>query len=291
MVRHHTVASFLGIPPSALKQSGHPLVQRRARLPHPADSSHQCGTYSFGKKTNLPFAPILPRARTAFAPAADCVSGTASPLTCHPSTHGWPIRRRLPDCSDVDRRIRALLRNQYPRSAAFPLLFLLLMIPLPVAVAEYTVSALQRGSAETCYLLFRLMGVPFIRHGFQFSLPGVDIEVAEQCSGIHSGLSLLIAGLLAQHLLLQGWWRRICFTLCILPIAIFKNAVRIVTIAWLGIHVNSNFFYGSLHRRGGLPFSLLAVALMGALLWLLRRRYGVPQDASPLSTSLSSDVV
>ena len=141
------------------------------------------------------------------------------------------------------------------RSAAFPLLFLLLMIPLPVAVAEYTVSALQRGSAETCYLLFRLMGVPFIRHGFQFSLPGVDIEVAEQCSGIHSGLSLLIAGLLAQHVLLQGWWRRIGFALCILPIAIFKNAVRIVTIAWLGIHVNSNFFYGPLHRRGGLPFA------------------------------------
>jgi exosortase len=160
------------------------------------------------------------------------------------------------------------------RSAAFPLLFLLLMIPLPVAAAEYTVSVLQRGSAEICYFLFRLLGVPFIRHGFQFSLPGVDIEVAEQCSGIHSGLSLLIAGLVAQHLLLQGPWRKICFTLCILPIAILKNAVRIVTISWLGIHVNPEFFHGSLHRQGGLPFSLLAVALMGALLWVMRAASG-----------------
>jgi exosortase len=160
------------------------------------------------------------------------------------------------------------------KAAAFPLIFLLLMIPLPVVLAEHTVSILQKGSAETCYALFRLLGVPFIRHGFQFSLPGVDIEIAEQCSGIHSGLSLFIAGLLAQHILLRGTWKKACFILCIFPIAIFKNAVRIVTIAWLGIHVNPDFFHGPLHRQGGLPFSLLALALMALLLWLLRHPFG-----------------
>lgn len=156
------------------------------------------------------------------------------------------------------------------KAAAFPLLFLLLMIPLPVVLIEHTVSILQKGSAETCYALFRLLGVPIIRHGFRFSLPGVDIEIAEQCSGIHAGLSLFIAGLLAGHVLLQETWKKASFILCIFPIAIFKNAVRIVTIAWLGIHVNPDFFHGALHRQGGLPFSLLALALMALVLWLLR---------------------
>ena len=157
------------------------------------------------------------------------------------------------------------------RAAAFPLLFLFLMIPLPVVVLQDLASILQRGSAATCYWLFRLAGVPVIRHGFRFSLPGVDIEVAEQCSGIHAGLSLFIAGLLAQYILLQGAWKKAFFTMCILPIAMFKNAVRIVTIAWLGMHVNRDFFHGQLHRQGGLPFSVLAMALLGMLLWLLRR--------------------
>jgi exosortase len=157
------------------------------------------------------------------------------------------------------------------KAAAFPLLFLSLMIPIPVAMAEKTVSVLQRGSAETCHALFGLLGVPFIQHGLQFSLPGVNIEIAEQCSGIHSALSLFIAGLLLQHVLLQGTWKRVFFTLCIFPISIFKNAVRIVTIAWLGIHVNPDFFHGQLHRQGGLPFSLLAITLLGLLVWLLRR--------------------
>jgi exosortase len=145
------------------------------------------------------------------------------------------------------------------------------MTPLPFVVAEHIVSVLQKGSADTCYALFRFIGVPVIRHGFVFSLPGVDIEVAEQCSGIHSGLSLFIVGLLAEHTLLKGNWRKVCLILCIFPIAVFKNAVRIVTIAWLGIHVNPAFFHGPLHRQGGLPFSLLSIAMMAVLIWLLRR--------------------
>ncbi len=156
------------------------------------------------------------------------------------------------------------------QAALFPLLFLFLISPLPVVVTQHIVSVLQKGSAATCYALFRIVGVPVIRHGFQFSLPGVDIEVAEQCSGIHAGLALFIVGLLAEHFLLQGVWQKACFTLLIFPIAIFKNAVRIVSISWLGIHVNPDFFHGPLHRQGGLPFSLVAIGIMAILLWLLR---------------------
>ena len=157
------------------------------------------------------------------------------------------------------------------RAALFPLLFLFLMSPIPAVVSEHLISALQKGSAETCYILFRVLRVPVIRHGLQFVLPGCEIEVAEQCSGIHAGLSLFIAGLLAEYALLSGAAKRTCFTLCIFPIAIFKNAVRIVTIAWLGIYVNPNFFHGALHRQGGVPFSLLAIGMMAVLIWLLRR--------------------
>jgi exosortase len=169
------------------------------------------------------------------------------------------------------------------QAAAFPLLFLLLMTPLPFVTAETIVSVLQKASADTCYALFRLIGVPVIRHSFLFSLPGVDIEVAKQCSGIHSGLSLFIVGLLAEHALLKDKWKKACFVLCIFPIAIFKNAVRIVAIAWLGIHVNPAFFHGPLHRQGGLPFSLLSLTIMAVLLWLLRRPYAFArtQHSSP----------
>lgn len=166
------------------------------------------------------------------------------------------------------------------RSALFPMLYLILMIPLPATVVGHLISFLQKKSADLSYALFRLIGVPVLRHGFRFSLPGVDIDVAPQCSGIHSALALFIAGLLAAHVLLQCTWKKVCFVLCVFPIAIFKNAVRIVTIAWIGVHVNPAVFQSRLHRQGGLPFSLVAFALMAALLWLLRRR-DQPSPAIP----------
>jgi exosortase len=158
------------------------------------------------------------------------------------------------------------------RAAAFPLLFLFLMVPLPVPVLQKTTFALQKGTAGIVDVLFRLAGVPFVRQDFTFSLPGADIQIAEQCSGIRSSLSLLIASILAGHFFIHSAWRKVSLSLLTILIVIFKNAVRIVAISWLGVYVNPDFFYGALHRYGGLPFSLLALGMMGCLLIMLKDR-------------------
>jgi len=158
------------------------------------------------------------------------------------------------------------------RAAAFPLFFLLLTIPIPTAAIDRAVFALQKGSAEASYVLFRLQGMPVVRtDDLRFSLPGVDIEIAEQCSSIRSSISLFLTSLLAGNLFLQSPWRRVALTLLTIPIAIIKNAARIVTISFLGVYASPDFFHGALHQYGGLVFSLVALALFGTALFLLRR--------------------
>ncbi len=157
------------------------------------------------------------------------------------------------------------------KAALFSLGFLLLMIPVPTDVLDRVVFGLQKGSALMTDFLFRVAGVPVFIHGFKLSLPGVDIEVAEQCSGIRSTMALFITGALAGHVYLRSAWSKTCLILLTIPIAVFKNAVRIFTISWLGVYVNRSFFYGRLHRDGGLPFSLLALALLVPLLILLQK--------------------
>ena len=138
----------------------------------------------------------------------------------------------------------------------FPLAFLILMIPIPTSVLEHIVNALQRGSAGSAYVLFKLVGVPVFREGpCKFALPGVTIEVAQECSGIRSSLSLFICSIAAGYLFLRSSWARASLALATLPIVIFKNAVRIVTISSLGVYVDPGFLHGQLHRNGGLPFS------------------------------------
>lgn len=177
------------------------------------------------------------------------------------------------------------------RAATFPLLLLLLMIPVPGVLLDKTVLLLQKGSASVAYRLFRVLGVPVFWSGFTFSLPGVDIEIAKECSGIRSTISLLVTGVVAGHVFLRSGWRKILLSLLTIPVAIFKNAVRIVTISSLGVYVDRSFLFGKLHHYGGVPFALVALAILGPALLLLQRgeaRGKVSQPAGPQDRESSS---
>jgi exosortase len=157
------------------------------------------------------------------------------------------------------------------RAAYFPLCCLLLMIPVPPSLMDKFTVGLQHGSAVMSYRMLQLVGIPVFAEGMRISLPGLDIEVAPECSGIRSCLSLALVGLLAARVCLRRNWTRFALVLAIIPIAIFKNAVRISVIASLGAYVNRAFLYGPIHHYGGLVFTPLGVVLFVALLVALQR--------------------
>jgi exosortase len=157
------------------------------------------------------------------------------------------------------------------RKILFPLLFLVFMIPIPSLLMNKIISLLQAASAEATHLLFTLAGIPFSREGFTFHLLGMNIEVAEACSGIRSSLALFIVSIIVGYLFLRPNWKKVVLSLSVFPITVFKNAVRIVTLSLLGAYVDPRIFEGELHKRGGIPFFILALGLLSLILWLLRR--------------------
>ena len=77
--------------------------------------------------------------------------------------------------------------------------------PDPNRVLEKAVFVLQKSTTEVTYLLLKLGGVPVLRRGFQLStLPGADVKIAEQCSGIRSSIALSITALLCGHIFLRS---------------------------------------------------------------------------------------
>lgn len=161
--------------------------------------------------------------------------------------------------------------NQAARAAIFPLLFLLLMIPMPDSVLYRVIHLLQQGSTEIAYLLFKSVRVPVFREGFFLYLPKVTIEVATECSGIRSSMALLITCLLAAHLFLRTYWKMVFFVALVFPLSILKNGIRITTLALLSIYVDPRFLFGSLHRDGGIVFFLLVLAILAPVLVLLQK--------------------
>jgi len=157
------------------------------------------------------------------------------------------------------------------RTALFPLLFLIFIVPIPTALMDNIIYFLQVGSTEFTNLLFLASGTPYIRDGFVFHLPNVSVQVAQQCSGIRSSMAIFIVAILAGYMFLKSYWKIIFLVICAVLIAMLKNGIRIVTLSLLGNYVDPRILASSLHKEGGTPFFILGLVLLAPILFFLRR--------------------
>lgn len=163
------------------------------------------------------------------------------------------------------------LGRDWMRSAAFPLAYLIFMVPMPDAMADVLETASKYASAEVANLFFNLSGTPFHRAGLIFQLPNITIEVAQQCSGIRSSWVLFITSILAANLFLKTPWRRVALVAFVIPLAILRNGFRILVIGLLCVNVGPQMIHSLIHRRGGPFFFVLSLIPLFLLLWWLRK--------------------
>ena len=157
------------------------------------------------------------------------------------------------------------------RAVAFPASFLMFTVPLPTFFTDWLEGFLQHASADAASALFTSCGATVFHEGLFFRLPGIAIEVAKECSGIHSSLVLMITSLVAGHLFLRSPWKKTALALAVIPLGIIRNGFRIFTLGMLCVHVNPNIIDSPLHHRGGPIFFVLSLVPFFALLFLLRR--------------------
>jgi exosortase C (VPDSG-CTERM-specific) len=171
------------------------------------------------------------------------------------------------------------LGARWMAARAFPVAFLIFLVPLPDAAVDWLENASMLASADAAALFFNVAGTLMAREGTVFVLPGITLQVARECSGIHSSWVLFIAGLLASHLFLRTPWRRIVLVAFVIPLGILRNGFRVFVIGQLCVHVGPYMINSMIHRRGGpFFFALSLIPLFLLLLWLRRgeRRLNLP---------------
>ena len=161
--------------------------------------------------------------------------------------------------------------RDWMRAAAFPLAYLIFMVPMPDAMADALETASKYASAEAANLFFHLSGTPFLRAGLIFQLPNITIEVAQECSGIRSSWVLFITSVLAANLFLKSSWRRLVLVALVIPLAILRNGFRIFVIGLLCVNAGPQMINSVIHRRGGPVFFVLSLIPFLLLLWWLRK--------------------
>jgi exosortase len=147
------------------------------------------------------------------------------------------------------------------QALTFPMLFLLLMIPLPALVFNqiaFPLQLLASRCGEAALMAFR---VPVLREGNVIVLANATLEVAEACSGIRSLVSLIVLGLVYGYFAERRGGVRTAIVLSTIPIAIVANGIRVAGTGLAAHFIGPEAAEGFLHTFSG--WLMFGVAFIG----------------------------
>lgn len=159
------------------------------------------------------------------------------------------------------------------RALAFPVGFLIFMVPVPPAWMGPLVMRLQTVVSATAVAGLRALGVDAARDGNVLRLPeGGSLLVAEACSGVTSVVTLTPLAVLLGYFTLRGTAARVALVVAVIPLAMAGNLARVLATAFAAEHMGAERATESLlHEGAGLLTYAVACGLMLAVGAALRR--------------------
>jgi exosortase C (VPDSG-CTERM-specific) len=170
--------------------------------------------------------------------------------------------------------------GDFIRAFACPMALLVFTIPFPAGLRLWIETMLQHGSAVFAGMFFGIAGDPVVRDGLYFHLPDITLQVAPECSGIHSTVVLAIVSVAGSWLFLRSPWRRAVLVLAVIPLALIRNGFRIFVIGRLCAAFGPQMINSPIHRHGGPLFFVLSLLPFFLLLILLRKTEGTNREPS-----------
>jgi exosortase len=164
----------------------------------------------------------------------------------------------------------------------FPLMVLVLSLPIPSSILAPLQNQLQSITAVYSELTLRLIGESVTRRGFVLTLPHGELGVAEACSGVKSLFSLAALGAFIAYLRWLSLPKAVLQLLLVLPVVLMVNILRVVLCGLIQEHLDRQYIIGGWHDAlsyGLLPIGVLVLWFVSG--WLKPRTPPVNETPSP----------
>lgn len=147
--------------------------------------------------------------------------------------------------------------------------FLVFMIPLPFQVERAMRLPLQKIATNVSCWMLQSLGQPALAEGNTILLGEHPLEVEEACSGLRIFVAIAVLAFAYMMIVRPTWWERIVLVLCIVPIALISNALRIVITGLLLQYISGDWARTFSHDLAGWMMIPLAAAMFFCVLWYL----------------------
>jgi exosortase len=172
--------------------------------------------------------------------------------------------------------LRAMLKNW------FPILYLGLLLPIPGWALDEFTAPLKLLVSTLSFAIVEPMGIPIVREGVTMTVGPYQLLVEDACSGLNSLIGLISITTFYIYLLRNAGWRYSLFlVMLIIPIAVFANVIRIVTLILLTYFFGDAVGQGFLHVTAGLFLFALSLLLMFLLDSLASRVFKIRSVDAP----------
>lgn len=178
------------------------------------------------------------------------------------------------------------------RVAWFPILFLLLAIPLPNAqyveltmplrtFASSAAAAIMPMFAPGLYTEAQAVVIDYVMPG----LPPARLNVEEACSGMRLMMAFVTLGVAMAYLRERPAWQRVVLVASCVPIAVICNTVRVTTTGLFFVYGREDLARGTPHQLLGLLMLALAFALYAAISYILNHLFVEDTEHPDTSTA------
>ena len=162
-----------------------------------------------------------------------------------------------------------LLGWRHLRMLAFPVGFLLLMLPLPALLFNQIAFPLQLLASRFGEAALTAANIPVLREGNVINLAHTKLEVVEACSGIRSLVSLLTLGIVYGYFIDSRASVRLLIALSTIPVAIVANGLRIAGTGIAAQYYGAEAAEGFFHTFSGWVVFVVAFAAIFAVRQLI----------------------
>jgi exosortase B len=149
------------------------------------------------------------------------------------------------------------------RLMAFPLFFMIFMVPLPSVFVQTVTVPLKMLVSVAAESVLHYFDYPVARTGVVISVGQYQLLVADACAGLNSMFTLEALGLLYMNLMrYTSVARNVTLAVLIIPISFFANIVRVMILILVTFHFGDEAGQGFVHDFAGMVLFMVALSMI-----------------------------
>ncbi len=159
------------------------------------------------------------------------------------------------------------------KTLSFPILYLLLLVPPPFGILDSITLPMRHIISVATEVILGYVNYPISRTGLLLTIGYQEIFMGEPCSGFRSLITMFSLILVYVYISKGTLSKKIILTLFIIPMSLFGNLVRVITLCLITFYYGEEVGQGFFHNFSGIVIFIISILGMMGLEALLDIKY------------------